>query len=137
MLLLLGAGSAGGEHVVEMHAGHDRDAVRVGDDPVTPNDLDIADDRRASDATRFLLRRAAQRDHRREHRKAVQLERLDVTDATVDHQTSQPPRLGSGRQHLTPVAARVLVTDVHDQYRARGGLRDRDVDPRGCRQCCS
>ena len=111
-----------------MGVGYDGDTVRVADDPVAGLDLDVADHRLGADPPGLLLGGAAQGDHRREDREPVRLERVDVADAAVDHEPLQPARLGAGREHLAPVAARGLVADVHDEHRTRRRLRDRDVD---------
>ena len=58
----------------------------------------------------------------------MRLERVDVADTAVDHETAQAARLGAGREHLAPVTARGFVPDVHDEHRTGGCLRDRDVD---------
>ena len=81
----------------------------------------------APDGPRLVLRRAGERDGRREDREAVRLERGDVAHAAVEDQARQPGRLGRRREHLAPVAAVGHLPDVDDEHAAPRCLRHRHV----------
>ncbi len=109
----------------------------VTDDPVARLDQHPAALDRCPHRPALGLARAAQRDHRREHREPVGLDLGDVAHATVDHETSQAARLRAGREHLTPVAELAEVADVDDERvtRLRPGRPRRGS--RGCRPACT
>ena len=108
-------------------ARHERDAVDVGHHPVPRRDQHAAHPHRGPHRARLVLRRAGERDGRREHREAVRLQRGDVAHAAVEDQSRQPGRLGRRRQHLAPVPAVGHATHVDDEHAAPRRLRHRHV----------
>ena len=85
----IGAPASGGDHFVELLAGHDDDTIGVADHPIAEFDLDITHGRSAPDDAGAVLRRPREREPGGEHREHVRRERGDVAHAAIDHEARE------------------------------------------------